>query len=263
VADQSTPVILIPTYILKNTMLFQKILPRYLFAFGLQSIALANPVPSNEEDLAPEQLLSELSTEGLVLFTGEPELRTGSEDESAGVNSLEERDEASAALTTDQAAALRLHNTFRAKKNLTALSWDTTLAKNAQVWAKNLTAGGQLVHSTSQQRPGQGENLAYIWSTNTIPNPMYIGTQGWLDEYKKYNNEVIPQGNFAEYGHYSMMSPSPDEPTKLSDRTTPLAQCMWKTTTKVGIATASDGKGAWFTVARYSPPGNYVGQRPY
>lgn len=42
-----------------------------------------------------------------------------------------------------------------------------------------------------------------------------------------------------------------------------LAQCMWRNTQRVGIATASNGKGAWYTVARYSPQGNIVGQRPY
>jgi hypothetical protein len=44
---------------------------------------------------------------------------------------------------------------------------------------------------------------------------------------------------------------------------TPIAQAVWNTTTKIGIASASDSKGAWYTVARYSPPGNFVGKKPY
>lgn len=42
-----------------------------------------------------------------------------------------------------------------------------------------------------------------------------------------------------------------------------LAQVMWKSTTKIGIACAKNKKGGWYTVARYSPPGNFVGQKPY
>ena len=41
------------------------------------------------------------------------------------------------------------------------------------------------------------------------------------------------------------------------------AQCVWKSSTKIGIGAAKDSKGAWYTVARYSGPGNVVGQKPY
>lgn len=42
-----------------------------------------------------------------------------------------------------------------------------------------------------------------------------------------------------------------------------IAQAMWKSSTKIGIAAASNGKGAYYVVARYSPPGNFAGQKPY
>jgi hypothetical protein len=34
------------------------------------------------------------------------------------------------------------------------------------------------------------------------------------------------------------------------------AQCMWKSTTKIGMAMATDSKGGVYVVGRYSPPGN-------
>lgn len=81
-----------------------------------------------------------------------------------------------------------------------------------------------------------------------------------LSEEKFYKGEVIPKGSFSQYGHYSKLHDK-----KKSDKILIilLAQIMWNTTSKVGIATASDGKGGWYTVARYSPPGNFINQKPY
>ncbi|EEU36744.1 uncharacterized protein NECHADRAFT_51924 [Fusarium vanettenii 77-13-4] len=147
------------------------------------------------------------------------------------------------ALTADQKEGLRLHTVARQKKNVKALVWDTKLEAAAKAWAQKIAKSGKLAHSASKDRPNQGENLAYGWSSGTYKNPITAGTQGWLAEVKNYKNEVIPKGKFSEYGHYT--------------------QCVWKNSVKIGIATASDGKGGWYTVARYSPPGNIVGQKPY
>jgi hypothetical protein len=38
---------------------------------------------------------------------------------------------------------------------------------------------------------------------------------------------------------------------------------MWHSTTKVGMAAATDSKGGVYVVGRYSPEGNIVGQKPY
>ena len=42
-----------------------------------------------------------------------------------------------------------------------------------------------------------------------------------------------------------------------------IAQAVWNKSTKIGIATAKDKKGAWYTVARYTAAGNVVGKKPY
>lgn len=40
-------------------------------------------------------------------------------------------------------------------------------------------------------------------------------------------------------------------------------QCIWPTTTKVGIGAAKASNGATYVVARYTPPGNWMGQNAY
>ncbi|KAK6076265.1 WD domain-containing protein [Seiridium cupressi] len=108
-----------------------------------------------------------------------------------------------AALTLDQSVALKTQNDVRQQKNLTLLAWDATLVQDAQTWANHLAKIDNMQHSTSDQRPNEGENLAYAWSSNGVKYPLTLGAQGWMAEQKNYHNEIIPQGDFASYGHYS------------------------------------------------------------
>lgn len=128
---------------------------------------------------------------------------------------------AHAALTRDALGALKGHNYVRNKLHLPLLTWNTTLARDAQVWANHLAKIDQLVHSTSDQRPGEGENLYFyykyatsviisrsdltIFSSSAVraPYPMTQGTFAFVSEITKYHNETIPQGDFEGYGHYS------------------------------------------------------------
>ncbi|KAI9713372.1 MAG: hypothetical protein M1812_006650 [Candelaria pacifica] len=156
------------------------------------------------------------------------------------------------AIGQEQTAALNLHNNARAEHcqppNSCVLQWDPTLEQQAKAWAEHLAQIGTDIttasHSTSDQRPGEGENLSEWWSSQAgaVP-PLSQAVQGWLNEESNYHGEAIGQGDFQSYGHYT--------------------QCVWKSTTKVGMAKAQAANGKWFTVARYSPPGNYVGQKPY
>ncbi|VUC29355.1 unnamed protein product [Clonostachys rosea] len=146
-------------------------------------------------------------------------------------------------VSADQLESLRLHNVARAGRRLKAVVWDTSLESSARDWANYIAGLNSLQHSSSDQRPNQGENLAYSKSSAPILNPATIGTQLWLAEVSNYNGETIPKGNFESYGHYT--------------------QCMWSTTYKIGVATAQAADGSYYTVARYSPPGNIVGKVPY
>ncbi len=66
-----------------------------------------------------------------------------------------------AALDPDQQKALDAQNNKRKAKGLKPLAWDNQLAKNAEAYAKHLAQIGKLEHSSGDQRPNQGENLAW------------------------------------------------------------------------------------------------------
>lgn len=68
---------------------------------------------------------------------------------------------AAAALNGDQTKALKIHNDGRKTKGCPALTWDAGLANHAQQWANHLAKIDKLEHSTGDQRPGEGENLAW------------------------------------------------------------------------------------------------------
>lgn len=79
----------------------------------------------------------------------------------------------------DQTQALKLHNDARAAKGVPALAWDATLASAAAAYAKQLADSGKFEHSPGSSRPGQGENLAYQYSSKPITNPISQGVQRW------------------------------------------------------------------------------------
>ncbi|KAH6897396.1 SCP-like extracellular protein [Thelonectria olida] len=142
----------------------------------------------------------------------------------------------SSSLTTDQQNALDAHNAARAEVGTADLTWDDSLASDAQEWATHLASLGSLTHSTVE---GQGENL-YMQSGTDAP---YLNAvNAFVSEKSSYNGEAISETNYQSFGHYT--------------------QVVWKSTTKVGMAIASGNAGT-FVVARYSPPGNYIGETAY
>jgi uncharacterized protein YkwD len=110
-------------------------------------------------------------------------------------------------LTSDQQEGLNIQNNGRKQKGLAPLQWDDTLAHNAQQWANHLASSvGHLQHSTSQERPNQGENLFWGWaSPGPYKEPYMHAAQGWMNEAAKYHGEAIGQGNDSAYGHYSKL----------------------------------------------------------
>lgn len=111
-------------------------------------------------------------------------------------------------LNPDQQQALNTQNAGRKQKGLPPLQWDDRLAGAAQAWADNLARRvGHLQHSTSEERPGQGENL--FWgeaSPGPYRDPFAHAARAWMDEGAKYHGEKIGEGDFAAYGHYSTFS---------------------------------------------------------
>lgn len=144
----------------------------------------------------------------------------------------------------DAKEALAIQNNERKLHGCPPLVWDAKLSEDALGWAIHLASIEKMVHSTGDQRPGEGENLFSGWqSGGPYTNPLRSGAQAWINEKKDYHGEKIGEGDFEKYGHYT--------------------QCVWKKTTRVGMAQAL-GKNGWvYVVGRYSPAGNFAGQKPY
>ncbi|KAH6977182.1 CAP domain-containing protein [Ilyonectria sp. MPI-CAGE-AT-0026] len=209
-----------------------------LLLLSVPSVVMAGLIPMDSRDVQADAACSDL-----VVIVGGPELVPDSKRSLIGPELPERRDIFPRAINADQKESLRLHNVERKKKKVGAMVWSPTLAGYALTYAKKLAKDGKLAHSAYEDRINQGENLAFSSSSVPIKQPGVVGTNGWIAERPKYKNEVIPKGDFSGYGHYT--------------------QVMWNTSTRLGIASASDGKGGYYTVARYSKPGNIVGLRPY
>ena len=106
----------------------------------------------------------------------------------------------SSGLDSDQQAALDAHNAARSEVGVAALTWDASLAADAQIWATQLTSVGDLEHSSGS---GQGENLYWQSGGGT---PYASAAKAWVAEKSDYSGQPIGQGDFSSYGHYSKCS---------------------------------------------------------
>ncbi|KAF5236047.1 hypothetical protein FANTH_11422 [Fusarium anthophilum] len=129
-------------------------------------------------------------------------------------------------LYTDQQEAVDLHNDARKAVGNGPLSWDESLAVGAQQWADHLAYIGFLQHSKGDY----GENL-YMGTTDS---PYSVSVKAFLAENSHYNGEAISGSNYLSFGHYT--------------------QCVWKNTTKIGMAVSKDSSGVSWVVARYQKP---------
>ncbi len=137
---------------------------------------------------------------------------------------------------------LDIHNRERAAVSVTPLVWNNTLSDDAKTYAEHLIATGKFEHPSAEwvaahPMSPEGENLA--WRESHNPADLAQMAEGWVNEKKNYHGEP---GDFNGVGHYTQM--------------------VWKGTTQVGCATAS-GNGQDILDCRYTPPGNYLGQKPY
>jgi uncharacterized protein YkwD len=136
---------------------------------------------------------------------------------------------------------LVVHNSERSDVKVPPLVWSDELAAEAKTWAEHLAATGELVHSSYEERHGEGENFAWM------SPPAYTG---WAS--------LVQMSWVAEKDYYQGKSATPPA----TGTTTHYTQMVWNTTKAVGCGTASGG-GKGILVCRYSPAGNIDGQRPY
>ncbi|TGZ51654.1 hypothetical protein CRM22_010730 [Opisthorchis felineus] len=124
-----------------------------------------------------------------------------------------------------------------AAKSIQNLTWSSQLEDDAKAWAMKC----QFQHATA------GENLAMSTRSNRDPVKM------WFNEHRRYKFGPVSMENVAGTGHYT--------------------QVIWENTKELGCyrhlcdkVALSDGrtiKNAYYTVCRYLPPGNFLGQEPY
>ncbi|EXL66118.1 hypothetical protein FOPG_17685 [Fusarium oxysporum f. sp. conglutinans race 2 54008] len=68
----------------------------------------------------------------------------------------------------------------------------------------------------------------------TTDSPYSVSAKTFLAENSQYNGEAISASNYLHFGHYT--------------------QCVWKHTTKIGMAVSKDSHGVSWVVARYQKP---------
>lgn len=143
------------------------------------------------------------------------------------------------------------HNAVRAAASpapspspLPNLTWSTTAEAAAQAWAQTCTFG----YAPNLGALNMGQN---VYATNVSPSPTSI-VNAWAAQATDYNYATNTCASGKVCGNYT--------------------QVVWKTTTAVGCAVQQcntgspfgGGTGTWYlAVCNYTPPGNWVGQRPY
>jgi uncharacterized protein YkwD len=126
------------------------------------------------------------------------------------------------------------HNAARAAVKTKPLVWSDKLAVAAQNWANGLITRQGLSH---QKKSKYGENMFEMVGARAAPEEV---VKRWTGESEGYDYKTNRCRSAC--GHYT--------------------QVIWRDTKELGCAVARRGnREVW--VCEYSPPGNYVGERPY
>lgn len=152
--------------------------------------------------------------------------------------------------------ALSAHNLARATKGSKKLEWDDRLKRDAEAYAQKLAQLGSLEPSGVED---EGENVFMSHGDATLEDAV----KGWLSQEKKYTGQIVAGGNSDEWGHfckYHAILCNADEADRLMLRA---AQCIWNSTKRVGMGKAKAANGDTYIVARYFPPGNTEGGKPF
>merc|ERR1712013_450545 len=119
---------------------------------------------------------------------------------------------------------LNVHNEFRSGHVSTAnLTYNVDLAKQAYEYACHLaTVVGKLEHAKSEDRPNQGENLYWQWSSKdenlVATNVTAPAAQAWYSEIEDYN--FTDHTKTGVVGHFTQM--------------------VWQSTTSLGCGWAGE-----------------------
>ena len=156
---------------------------------------------------------------------------------SPGVNAIE------IAINTQE--ILRAHNQWRAEVGVPPLTYSTELAQSSLAWARHLQKTNQCNMRHSKGKVGENLFWASAWSDGRVQDiAAKTVVDSWGNEKQdySYSNNRCASGKMC--GHYT--------------------QVVWKTSTMVGCGAAiCDDNHHQVWVCQYSPPGNWVGQKPY
>lgn len=144
---------------------------------------------------------------------------------------------------------LAAHNEARAKVGVGPLRWSDAIAGSAQQWADYLAQDNQCKMRHSHKND-LGENLywssAVLWSDgrrelNVVsPSDVVMSWESENRDYDYHSNSCQPS---KVCGHYT--------------------QLVWANSTRLGCAYSICPDLGQIWVCQYTPPGNYVGQKPY
>lgn len=134
---------------------------------------------------------------------------------------------------------LTAHNRWRQQVGISNnLVWSSEAAVVAQAWADDLKSRG-CISEHNPNRGNYGENI--YWSFNLSPTSRDV-VDAWGSEIADYDYATNTCATDKVCGHYT--------------------QVVWNDTEKVGCGKAfCNAEQIW--VCNYSPPGNWVGQKPY
>ncbi|XP_047161029.1 basic form of pathogenesis-related protein 1-like [Vigna umbellata] len=127
------------------------------------------------------------------------------------------------------------HNAARSEVGVENIVWNDTVAAFAQNYANQRT-DCQLIHSGGGGI--YGENIAM--STGDMSGAE--ATELWVDE-KLFYDYAFNSCIGGDCLHYT--------------------QIVWRNSVYVGCAKVRCDNGGTFVTCNYSPPGNYIGERPY
>ncbi|PAA87086.1 hypothetical protein BOX15_Mlig028574g2 [Macrostomum lignano] len=133
------------------------------------------------------------------------------------------------------------HNYYRAHHSAPPLKYCSIMAKRAQYWADTLASKNSMYH---ERQTWDGENLAWKWNSGHCNFPATDFVNMWYYEAQHYRFPGTELGKINNGGNYI---------------TGHFSQVVWKNSQRVGFGRAVSKTGRVYVVARYRPPGNFVG----
>ncbi|CAO2815860.1 unnamed protein product [Amaranthus hypochondriacus] len=128
------------------------------------------------------------------------------------------------------------HNQARAADGVGNIAWNETVAAYAENYANQRAADCALIHSDTNGL--YGENIG------VGPELTGIGAvEMWVKEKANYDYDSNTCADNEMCGHYT--------------------QVVWSNSLGLGCARVQCNNGNFFVTCNYSPPGNYIGEKPF